>query len=136
MEFSYAAAEDANLKGLKRAKKVMTHGKGKARFEMQDAHSVFVPFQCSGISGAGLFCIFDGHAGKNCALECAAIVPKLAEKNIAELAMRGPLTDAREALEKTFLEADQVREREKKRERKKKKLLTFFFFVGVAQIRG
>jgi hypothetical protein len=30
--------QDENLKGLKRDKKVMTHGAGKKRFEMQDTH--------------------------------------------------------------------------------------------------
>jgi len=49
-------------RGLKKAKKVMTHGKGKSRFEMQDTHKCVVPF--GGEEGSGLFLVFDGHAGK------------------------------------------------------------------------
>jgi serine/threonine protein phosphatase PrpC len=62
-----------SVRGLKKAKKVMTHGKGKARFEMQDTHVCHVPF--GGAEGSGLFCVFDGHAGKGCATLCLTLLP-------------------------------------------------------------
>eukprot|EP01119_Soliformovum_irregulare_P020966 TRINITY_DN6865_c0_g1_i1.p1 TRINITY_DN6865_c0_g1~~TRINITY_DN6865_c0_g1_i1.p1 ORF type:complete len:613 (-),score=175.86 TRINITY_DN6865_c0_g1_i1:59-1897(-) len=57
----YAMTEDINKRGMRKKKNIMTGGKG----EMEDQHLVMNPFS---ESNDAMFGVFDGHAGKDCAI--------------------------------------------------------------------
>ena len=83
----------------------MTHGKGKAKFEMQDAHAVVSPL--FGREGSVLLGVYDGHAGKQCAGRCVELLPE----RLAEAMAGGRLEDcddASDALVEAFARADEA----------------------------
>lgn len=70
----YSVKEDPNKRGLRRTKKKAQYWQGSGKVEMEDQHLILFPF---GTQSRGLFCVFDGHAGTNCALAAKAIFPKV-----------------------------------------------------------
>jgi len=66
-----------NKSGLIRGKKgfnIRAGGQQSKRYQMEDTNYCAFPFQKS--KDMGLFCVFDGHAGKDCATELTKIFPK------------------------------------------------------------
>lgn len=61
----FFCSENMNKRGLKRGKKLIA---------MEDVHIEIAPF--AGENGA-LFCIFDGHGGKDCADKARQLLPKV-----------------------------------------------------------
>jgi len=73
----WAVKADINKAGMRRARKPSlsshTSSSRKSRFEMEDIWCVEFPFD--GDEDRGLFCVFDGHAGKKCAEAAARLFP-------------------------------------------------------------
>jgi serine/threonine protein phosphatase PrpC len=76
-------------------------GSTKAKPEMEDSHIMIVPFQDP---SKALFCVFDGHAGKDCAVAAAEILPKELAKRLDQV---GDLIDLTDLLKELFLAVDQ-----------------------------
>uniref|UniRef100_A0A6B2L5R3 PPM-type phosphatase domain-containing protein n=1 Tax=Arcella intermedia TaxID=1963864 RepID=A0A6B2L5R3_9EUKA len=74
--FSYSVSEDTNKSGLARSKKMTIDGKRSS--EMEDTHYCSFPFTSQNLA---LFCVFDGHAGKDCASELITLFPKIFKKH-------------------------------------------------------
>eukprot|EP01125_Pyxidicula_operculata_P009133 TRINITY_DN3027_c0_g1_i6.p1 TRINITY_DN3027_c0_g1~~TRINITY_DN3027_c0_g1_i6.p1 ORF type:complete len:1063 (+),score=315.09 TRINITY_DN3027_c0_g1_i6:92-3280(+) len=64
---SFSVREDMNKQGLIRGKKGfnLRGQSGSKRYQMEDAHYCSFPFNKT--HDQALFCVFDGHAGKDCA---------------------------------------------------------------------
>jgi len=71
---TFAVKEDINKNGLVRGKKGFKLRTGGKRYQMEDTNYCSFPFQKS--KDFGLFCVFDGHAGKECATELTKVFPK------------------------------------------------------------
>jgi len=101
---AFSASEALNKSGLQRAKKTVPMGKGgkKGSYQMEDYHFCSFPWENP---NWGLFCVFDGHSGKDCAENAARILPQKLKANLAgvDLSKRVDLTDV---LTKTFLDTD------------------------------
>uniref|UniRef100_A0A6B2KXN2 PPM-type phosphatase domain-containing protein n=1 Tax=Arcella intermedia TaxID=1963864 RepID=A0A6B2KXN2_9EUKA len=77
---SYTVKEDVNKGGLRRGNKVkLNYSKGGKADPMEDTHFCAFPFLSS--KDYGLFCVFDGHAGKDCASELITLFPKIFKKH-------------------------------------------------------
>jgi len=70
----FHALDDMNKAGLTRAKKFSTV-KGKKVLQNEDTHYVESPFQ--GDPDVSLFCIFDGHGGKQCSEALVEAFPRI-----------------------------------------------------------
>jgi len=99
------AAENCNEAGLRRGKKTPSFRMGGApMFQMEDAHLVAYPFDKN--TRQGLFCVFDGFAGPDCARDATQALPRVLA---AQLALHGgaeKLTDLTDILPKVFAETD------------------------------
>jgi len=99
------AAENRNEAGLRRGKKQPSLRMGGApMFQMEDAHLVAYPFDKN--THQGLFCVFDGFAGPECAQAATKALPKVLS---AELARRGgseKMTNLTDVLPAVFAAAD------------------------------
>ncbi|CCD17479.1 unnamed protein product [Trypanosoma congolense IL3000] len=53
------------------------------RVSMEDKHVLDVTFR-SGANNSeeGLFCVFDGHSGKDCAIRCSELIPKVSRNHL------------------------------------------------------
>jgi serine/threonine protein phosphatase PrpC len=105
---AFSASEALNKSGLARAKKSVPLNKGgkKGAYQMEDYHFCEFPWINE---NWGLFCVFDGHSGKDCAETAMKVLPGKLEKNLAEVDLLGaPLggVDLTAVMEKTFLETD------------------------------
>jgi len=101
---SCAVKEDMNKRGMRRAKKRPMHwgsGSAKAKPEMEDASALLFPFNSD--PKKGLFCIFDGHAGKECSTAATQVVPEELLKQLENVTE----PDITEVLRNTFLNSDQ-----------------------------
>eukprot|EP01114_Cavostelium_apophysatum_P005328 TRINITY_DN1616_c0_g1_i1.p1 TRINITY_DN1616_c0_g1~~TRINITY_DN1616_c0_g1_i1.p1 ORF type:complete len:1120 (-),score=407.57 TRINITY_DN1616_c0_g1_i1:97-3456(-) len=95
----FAVKDDINLKGARRTKKKATYwGGGTGKLEMEDQYFMEFPF---GSQDQGLFCVFDGHAGANCAITAKTAFPREFSKNIS-----GNETDVTEAFRTTYVNVD------------------------------
>jgi serine/threonine protein phosphatase PrpC len=71
----FSVKEDMNKEGMKKAKKFsVVQGKGQPKFQMEDKN--FCAFPHAKNKNIGIFCVFDGHAGKNCAEKLTKIFPE------------------------------------------------------------
>lgn len=72
----FSVKEDMNKEGMKKAKKFsVVQGKGQPKFQMEDKN--FCSFPHAKNKNIGIFCVFDGHAGKNCAEKLTKIFPDI-----------------------------------------------------------
>ncbi|RNF13296.1 protein phosphatase 2C [Trypanosoma conorhini] len=81
------------------------------RAHMEDEHLVDVAFPTDAPnSKEGLFCVFDGHSGRECAKRCRELIPKAARKYFT----RAPEENASTTVdfEKVYLEVDSTLEKE------------------------
>jgi len=78
----YASKEDTNKKGMRRAKKGKTVHGSQTILEMEDRHVCCFPL--AGDASKALFCVFDGHAGKNCADDAVKLFPLEFERQLSE----------------------------------------------------
>ena len=98
----FYVAEAVNKKGLRRAKKEPQ------QLEQQDASVAAYPFGCS--AKLALFGVFDGHGGRLCALDAAAVLPRHLRKRLrrllkAQVRQRRP-TDLTEVLRDVYRSVD------------------------------
>lgn len=104
----FAASEALNKSGLARAKKSVPLNKGgkKGSYQMEDYHFCEFPWVKE---SWGLFCVFDGHSGKDCAETAARILPGKLQARLEKLDLSvvppGGL-DLSDVLKETFLETD------------------------------
>jgi len=102
----FAIEEDLNRIGLIRSKKgfnLKNQDKSK-RYQMEDAHIGLYPFNES--KEIGLFCVFDGHAGKDCAGELTKIFPKVFNNYWLKPNKDRKLTDAAKLFTDTYRDVD------------------------------
>jgi len=70
----YSVKEEMNKEGMKKAKKFsVVQGKGQPKFQMEDTN--FCSYPHAKNKNVGIFCVFDGHAGKNCAQSLTKYFP-------------------------------------------------------------
>ncbi|ESL10662.1 protein phosphatase 2C [Trypanosoma rangeli SC58] len=83
------------------------------RAHMEDEHLVDVTFPTGAPnSKEGLFCVFDGHSGKECAQKCRELIPKVAIKHITPAP--GENASSTVDFEKVYMEVDSILEKELK----------------------
>lgn len=71
----FSVKEDMNKEGMKKAKKFsVTAGKGQPKFQMEDMNFCSYPHNKN--KNLGIFCVFDGHAGKKCAEALTKLFPQ------------------------------------------------------------
>jgi serine/threonine protein phosphatase PrpC len=106
---AFSVSEALNKSGLQRAKKtpVMTKG-GKKAFQMEDFHFCEYPWQND---NWGLFCVMDGHSGKDCAEKASRLIPEYLAKHLKSVDLwnvdpSSGGVDLSEVLKKTFLDTD------------------------------
>lgn len=103
----FSASEALNKSGLARAKKSVPLNKGgkKGSYQMEDYHFCAFPWEKP---SWGLFCVFDGHSGKDCAEKASQLMPvKLKhhlESSGVDLDAGG--VDLTEVFEKAFADTD------------------------------
>eukprot|EP01116_Phalansterium_solitarium_P016117 TRINITY_DN366_c0_g1_i1.p1 TRINITY_DN366_c0_g1~~TRINITY_DN366_c0_g1_i1.p1 ORF type:complete len:1177 (+),score=508.00 TRINITY_DN366_c0_g1_i1:146-3676(+) len=89
---SFGVREDINKAGMRRAKKktlqFTKNGTVQAEPQMEDMSVCEFPFEASPVQG--LFCVFDGHAGKECAVAAQRLFPKVFGQHLARLGGRLP----------------------------------------------
>lgn len=80
---SFAVSEALNKTGLARAKKTVPMNKGgkKGSYQMEDFNFAKFPWE---LPNWGVFCIFDGHSGKDCAERASQIMPQKLKKLIMD----------------------------------------------------
>jgi len=100
------AAENTNESGLRRGKKTPSlRMAGGPMFQMEDAHLAAYPFNRS--TRQGLFCVFDGFAGRECAQDATKVVPEVLAEQLAQRGGAEKQTDLTDLLPKVFAEADE-----------------------------
>lgn len=100
---SYAVDEELNKAGLIRSKKT-PNGKDK-KHQMEDAHVTLYPF--AEFKDVALFCVFDGHAGKECSTELTKLFPKILGHYWGKQNKDRKLTDITKLLTETYREVDE-----------------------------
>lgn len=73
---AYGVRDDMNKRGMQKTKKkskLNAHGKG--IYQMEDTHFIDSPFENN--PEQSLFCVFDGHVDKNCAIAATKIFPEV-----------------------------------------------------------
>lgn len=100
----YSVSEATNKAGLRRAKKKVITGLKKGHYQMEDVHVCSYPWEDN--ENLSLFCIFDGHSGRECADAAKEIVPKLLKEKIDALEVNDE-TDLEPILKNVFKEADE-----------------------------
>jgi len=98
------AAENRNDAGLRRGKKTPSLRMGSSTFQMEDAHLVAYPFDKS--TKQGLFCVFDGFAGMECARDATEALPRVLASHLARCGGAQKLTDLTDILPKVFADTD------------------------------
>ncbi|XP_049852235.1 probable protein phosphatase DDB_G0279461 [Schistocerca gregaria] len=108
----FAVAESVNKPGLRRSKKSVAIGRLKRAYEMEDVH--FCEFPWNSNDSFGLFCVFDGHSGKECALAARRLIPEYLSRhlegvnlNVGDDGQVGSAHSLKEVFEAVFLEVDQ-----------------------------
>jgi len=102
----FAVKADLNKMGL-RGKPGVGFSKakgGKEKPQMEDEN--FCEFPFNGDPNKGLFCVFDGHAGKEAAIAAKEKFPKELAKQLAETPGAETATDQTDLLRRTFEEVD------------------------------
>ena len=104
---SYSASEALNKSGLARAKKSVPLNKGgkKGSYQMEDYHLCAFPWEKP---TWGLFCVFDGHSGKDCAEKASKVMPEKLKHFIEEsgLDLDAGKVDLTDVFEKAFAATD------------------------------
>lgn len=90
---SFSVREDLNKSGMRRSKK---------KVQQEDQFVAEFPFAADQFKG--LFCVFDGHGGKECAIEAKTYFPKIFLDQIGDLSN---LENASKAFVETYLATDQ-----------------------------
>jgi len=107
------AAENRNEAGLRRGKKTPSMrmgmgmgmgGGGGQMFQMEDAHLVAYPFDKN--THQGLFCVFDGFAGPDCAQAATKALPKVLSAELAKHGGAEKMTDLKDVFPTVFAETD------------------------------
>lgn len=102
----FSASEALNKSGLQRAKKSVPMNKGgkKGSYQMEDFHFCAHPWI---EENWALFCVMDGHSGKDCAETASKILPEILAKKMqtVNLEEEGGF-DLTDILTQTFLETD------------------------------
>jgi len=96
----YAVKEDMNAKGAKKTKKKVGFGSASSKgCDMEDQNYIEFPFASD--PKKALFCVFDGHGGKDCAIQAKKNFSSVFQKYIKE-----NCEDFSSALSQTFLDLD------------------------------
>lgn len=98
----HSVQEDINKRGMRKSKKRSQVWQGSGKVEMEDQHSILFPF--ANDKKKALFCVFDGHAGKNCAVTAISTFPKEFEREIAHTSERNLSL----AYKQAYLQTDQL----------------------------
>jgi serine/threonine protein phosphatase PrpC len=103
---SFGTAEEMNRKGLIRGKKGFNIKVDKSkRYQMEDTNVSAFPFcDCKDLA---LFCVFDGHAGKDCANELIKIFPKILYQFWSKYNKDRKSTDISQIFTETYREVDE-----------------------------
>jgi len=96
----FAVSEDPNKRGLKRAGKEVAVVNGKKEY-MEDQNFAQFPFESD--PTRALFCVFDGHGGKNCAVNAKYLFPKEFSRLVA---IHGLSDDLSQLFTTAFLNID------------------------------
>lgn len=100
----FAVKEEMNKEGMKKAKKFsVTAGKGAPKFQMEDFNYCAFPHNKN--KNLGLFCVFDGHVGKNCAQALTKVFPQTFYKKFVA-GKWDEKTDLTPLLKEVYLEVD------------------------------
>jgi len=91
----FGAVDDMNKIGIQRAKKEV--------MQQEDAHCEHFPFE--GSSDVGLFCVFDGHGGKEASNAATLLFPKEFKKQMKKWGLK---RDASNLLHTAFLMTDEL----------------------------
>lgn len=105
----YGSHGDINVNGLKRAKKtVQMKGlkSGGAQYQMEDDWDVFYPYE--GSNDRALFCVFDGHAGKDAAAAAKDKFPSIFANLVDDAITDDENPDLSEEFKKAFLQTDEA----------------------------
>jgi len=105
---SFGTAEEMNKKGLIRSKKGFNlKGADKSkRYQMEDTNVSAFPFcDCKDLA---LFCVFDGHAGRECADELTKIFPKILFHYWNKYNKDRKCTDLSQVFTETYKEVDEL----------------------------
>lgn len=104
---AFSASEALNKSGLARAKKSVPLNKGgkKGSYQMEDYNFCAFPWEKP---TWGLFCVFDGHSGKDCAEKASKTLPGKLKQRIEEsgLDLEAGGVDMTEVFEKAFADTD------------------------------
>jgi len=105
---SFGVSEALNKSGLQRAKKSVPLNKGgkKGSYQMEDFHFCEFPWVQD---TWGLFCVFDGHSGKDCAETASRVLPMKLKERIEKIDLLNAPSggiDLSDILQETFLETD------------------------------
>jgi hypothetical protein len=94
----HGVRDDINKAGLRRVKKGKgIHASGKTVLQMEDVHVIIHPYGDD--SNKALFCVFDGHVGKNCAVQAKSLFPG---EFLNQLSLGGAGFDATEAFRNAY----------------------------------
>eukprot|EP01122_Echinamoeba_exundans_P010408 TRINITY_DN3894_c0_g1_i1.p1 TRINITY_DN3894_c0_g1~~TRINITY_DN3894_c0_g1_i1.p1 ORF type:complete len:842 (+),score=292.02 TRINITY_DN3894_c0_g1_i1:137-2662(+) len=98
---------DINVNGLKRAKKTvqMKGIKGGASYQMEDVWICIHPYE--GSNDRALFCVFDGHAGKDAAAAASEKFPPIFANLVDDAVTDDDSPTFAEELKKAFLQTDE-----------------------------
>jgi len=101
---SYGVDEELNKPGLVRSKKSSVSKDKTKHYQMEDAHVSLYPF--AEFKDVALFCVFDGHAGKECSTELTKYFPKILNHYWAKQNKDKRLTDISKMLTEIYREVD------------------------------
>eukprot|EP01119_Soliformovum_irregulare_P019921 TRINITY_DN639_c0_g1_i1.p1 TRINITY_DN639_c0_g1~~TRINITY_DN639_c0_g1_i1.p1 ORF type:complete len:845 (-),score=262.54 TRINITY_DN639_c0_g1_i1:37-2571(-) len=79
---NWGTKEDMNKKGMKKSKRTVSLGKEGTKKQMEDVNLVMCPFY-DDVTKA-LFCVFDGHLGRNCAQDASLMFPQIFGKAMGQ----------------------------------------------------
>lgn len=103
----FSASEALNKSGLARAKKSVPLNKGgkKGSYQMEDYHFCAFPWEKP---SWGLFCVFDGHSGKDCAEKASQLMPVKLKHHLESsgVDLDAGSVDLTEVFEKAFADTD------------------------------